>query len=157
MKKVFRDTYIVLTLLKTDAHFSEAYDTDRSDKIGTGKFNFHIDVTALKEVVYMPISIATGRKSTGFIYQIEGTGEGNGVGSVNGRGEAVTTVTFGSITYFKILPSRTVSCKIFIEVTAPLKREYKVIIGRVNYKLNTSDARYKRFLVDIGSKTLKFR
>lgn len=157
MKNSYGDGFITIIPQKLDAHFSEGYDTDRSDKIGTGKYFFHLDVTAEKETVYIPISIASGRQSTGFIYQIEGTDEAKGTASISGRGEGVTTVTSGSITYFKIAAGKTVSFKIVIEVTAKIHREYRAVINRVNYKFNTSEPRYKRFVVEIGTKSVKFK
>lgn len=157
MQKQISDTYITVVTQKTEAHFSAGYDRDRTDRLGVGSYFFNLTVTAHASTVYVPISIASGRKSTGFIYQVEGTGEGTGTGSVDGRGDGVTTISFGSITYFKIPPERTVSFKILVQVTAPRKHSYKVVIGRVNYKLNTSDARYKRLITDIGTKAVKFK
>lgn len=36
-------------------------------------------------------------------------------------------------------------------------KEYKVIVMRINYKLDPSDARYKKFDTGIETKPLKFR
>ena len=157
MKNSYIDECIRIVPIKIDAHASEGYNKDRSDKKSIGKYFFQVDVTAQKETVYIPISIASGRQSTGFIYQIEGMGEAIGRASIDGRGEGVVTVTSGSITYFKLMPGQTVSFKILVEVTVARKTVYKVVISRINYKLNTNDPRYKRFLLELPSKPLKFK
>lgn len=158
MKKIsYSDGSVLVLPQKLDAHFSEGYDKDHTDKIGRGRYFFQLDVTAEKETVYIPVSIASGRQSTGFIYQIEGTDEAKGSASINGRGDGVTTVTSGSIIYFKIPPGKTVSYRIVIEVTGKLRGEYRAVISRVNYKFNTNEPRYRRFVVEIGTKSVKFK
>lgn len=151
------DEALHVSLQKTDAHFSVLRDPKGSSDVGLGKYFLSIDITAGKEALYIPISIASGRKSTGFIYQIEGTAGGVSTASVTSKGEGVSTVTSGSLSYSKIPRGMTATFKILAQVTGSLGKTYKIVISRINYKLNPNDLRYKRFLTDISSDTLKFR
>ena len=148
---------ITVLVQKNEANFSEAYDTNRKDKLGLAKYNLLIDITAGKDTIYIPTSIASGRKSTGFIYQVEGSASGAGTASVTFRGEGTMIVTSGTISYCKIPAGKTASFRIQAEVTGTLGKAYKIVISRINYKLNSNDLRYKRFLTDITTETLKFR
>jgi hypothetical protein len=124
---------------------------------GVGKYALHLSITATKETLYIPGSIGSGRVSTGFVYQVEGTTSAKGTGKVSYNGDGVATVSLGSISYWKIPAGKTAHVKAYIEVTGPLNHDYKVVISRINYKLNTNDSRYTRVLVEIGTKILRFR
>lgn len=156
-QKPISDGALSITVHKTDAHFSEAYDSNRKDRVGYGKFLTVLQVTAIKHTVYIPVSIGSGRVSTGFVYQIEGSDIGSGTASIRSEGEKLTLVTAGSIKYCKITPHSSVTFKVFVHVTGTMKKEYSVNIARVNYKFNPNDTRYKRFLTEISTKRIKFK
>ncbi len=156
-KAITKDAFIKIVVEKTEAHFSNAYDKNRSDKLGIGKYFLLIDVTAGNETLYIPTSIASGRKSTGFIYQIEGTAGGTATVDVTFKGEGTMIVTSGTISYCKIPAGMTARFKIVAQVTGSLGKSYKIVVSRINYKLNPNDMRYKRFLTEISTDTLKFR
>ncbi|RJQ35019.1 hypothetical protein C4568_01700 [Candidatus Parcubacteria bacterium] len=123
-----------------------------------GNFFLKLDVTALQEAIYIPISIASGKKPTGFVYQIEGTAEGEiSTTDISCRGEGVSNVTLGTLLYAKIPVGSTATFRIQIEMKGKWGKEYKIVINRVNYKLDPSDARYKKFDTAIGTKVLKLR
>lgn len=151
------DGLVNFSIQKSEAQFSQAYDKNRKDDLGIGKYFLLLNVTALKETLYIPVSIASGRKSTGLIYHIEGTGGGTASTSISVQGVGVVTVTSGTISYCKIPAGKTATFKIQAEITGALGKEYSFVITRINYKLNPNDMRYKRFLTEITSQTLKFR
>ena len=70
------DEYINVKVKKNQARFMRIKRKDEDDK-AVGKFLIQIDITSKQDTVFVPISIASGKKQTGFIYQIEGTGEGS--------------------------------------------------------------------------------
>jgi hypothetical protein len=49
-------------------------DPEKPDSVH-GKFWFTIDITASAKDIYVPLSIASGKKPAGFMYQIEGTSD----------------------------------------------------------------------------------
>ncbi len=154
---ILSDGAIAVDVEKTDAHFSEAYDKDRTDKTGYAKFLIVLNVTAGDDSVYVPVSIGSGRVSTGFVYQIEGSDVGTGTASISSSGEKLTLVSAGSIKYCKISPRMTVEFKMSVHVSGTMKKEYSINIARINYKFNPNDSRYKRFLIDISTKRVKFK
>jgi hypothetical protein len=151
------EEYIKIKVTKTQENSSKL-STTKDDNIGLGKFGLFIEVTALKETLYVPVSIASSKKSTGFIYQIEGTAKGNiSTATVSARGDGITQVILGTIQYCKIPVGKTALFRIFIDIRGKMHKEYKIVITRVNYKLNPSDARYKQLPTEIHSKTLELR
>ena len=150
------DEYIQVKVKKDQARFERVRIEDGADK-GIGKFFIQIDITAKLENVFIPISIASGKKATGFIYQIEGTAEGS-IATANAtcRGEGVTQVTLGTLLYAKIPPGKTASFRIQATIRGKIGKTYKITINRINYKLNLSDARYKQYIKEIVSDSVKF-
>lgn len=148
---------IQVSLLKTDAHFYTLQGKVQSDDVGIGKYNLYIDIVAGMDALYIPISIASGRKSAGFIYQIEGTAGGTSTATIKYKGDGITTVTSGAILYCKIPSGTTATFRIFAQVTGARRKAYKIVVSRINYKLNPNDLRYKRFLTEISTDVLKFR
>ncbi len=157
LQKQLAEIPFTIKVQKTDAHFYRLKKQKDTDDLGLGKFLLLIDITASKETLYIPISIASGRKSAGFIYQIEGTTKGSAIATIETRGKDSVTVTSGTISYSKILAGKTETFKIFTEVTGAEGKTYQVVVSRINYKLNPNDLRYKRFLTEIRTKTLKFK
>jgi hypothetical protein len=146
---------LIITLEKMDARYTKL-GGKRYKELGTGSYSLRLKVTSNNETVYIPASIGSGRVSTGLVYTIEGSEKGKAVAQVDCRGEGVVVVTSGSISYWKIPAGKIAQVKLYFQVKVPRQGTYKVVISRINYKLNTNDSRYKRFLTDISSKTLKF-
>lgn len=128
------------------------------DARGQGQFDLSLDVTCLQEAVYIPLSLASGKKSTGFIYQIEGTAEGAiSTADIVCHGEGVTQITLGTLRYVKIPTGKTADFRFTFLIEGDYGKEYKIVINRINYKLDPRDARYKKFDVAFETKTLEFR
>lgn len=124
---------------------------------GIGEFFFLIDITALEEAVYVPLSIASGKKPTGFVYQIEGTAKGEIMTTdISVGGTGVTQVTLGTILYAKVPKGKTAIFRILVEMRGRAGGTYGVVVNRIHYKATPSDARYMKFSEELRSKSIKF-
>lgn len=122
-----------------------------------GKFSLTLEITAVQGDLYVPLSIASGKKPTGFVYQIEGTGPSSIVTTdISCKGNGITEVRLGTIVYSKIPKGMTGEFRIHIEVRGKIGKAYRVLIYQINYKNSPTDARYQKSLVDIGTRMLKF-
>lgn len=93
----------------------------------------------------------------GFIYQIEGTAEGEiDTTEISCRGKGVSQITLGTLLFAKISSGHTANFRAHIKIWGGISKEYKVVINQISYKLDPSDARYKKLDVEIGTKTVKF-
>lgn len=138
--------------------FFEKGRTSEGKTIGRGQFNFLLHITALQGAVYIPTSLASGKKPTGFVYQIEGQAPGFiSTADISAKGEGVSQVTLGTLVYTKVPQGKVAAIKMVVMIEGSVNKEYGVVINRINYKLDPSDARYKKFDVDIASKPLKFK
>jgi len=150
------DSYIAVKIEKNQSRFERTRVEDGAD-IATGLYFLGIEVTAKQEAVYIPLSIASGKKTAGFMYQIEGTGEGSVFrASVTSRGEGVSQVTVGTIVYTKIPTGKTAMFRIQAELKGKIGKTYKLIIYRLNYKLKLTDARYLQYVKELHSDSQKF-
>lgn len=150
------DEYISVKVRKNQAHYERKRDPLKTD-IGIGTYQLTLDITAKTENVFIPISIASGKKVTGFIYQIEGTAEGSiGGTDITCSGEGVTQITLGTLRYAKIPPATTATFKIIFTIKGKLNKKYSATIHRINYKLSATDPRYKQYVKEIKTDTLKF-
>ena len=151
------DEFIRIKVAKSQARFTRVKNPKGADT-GIGEYFLIVEVTPHTDTVYVPLSIASGKKVTGFVYQIEGTAAGLiSKASVTARGEGVTQVTLGTILYCKIPPSKKAEFRIQIEIKGKIGKTYKVVINQINYKLNTSDARYKRYTQGVSTRPLEFK
>ena len=151
-----KDPYIDVKVKKSQARFERIKQKGLEDKT-VGKFYLEIDITAKQQVVFIPISIASGKKPAGFMYQIEGTAEGQiATTDIKTRGEGVSQVTLGTLLYAKIPVGQTASFQIQATIRGKLGKVYKIVFTRLNYKLNLTDARYERYLKEITSDSVKF-
>lgn len=151
------DEFINVKVKKTQAHFERIRNPEGPDH-GIGEYFSSIDITAKKADVYIPISIASGKKATGFIYQIEGTGEGSIVKTdISCTGEGISQITLGTIVYSKIPSGKTGTFRIHNEIKGKIGKTYKIVINRINYKFTPNDSRYKQYLKEINSRTLEFK
>lgn len=98
-----------------------------------------------------------GKKVAGFMYQIEGTAFGTIVtAEVRARGSGVSQVTLGTLRYAKIPAGKTVSFEIRTTIRGELRKTYKIVFTRLNYKLNLSETRYRQYLKEIHSDSVAF-
>lgn len=151
------DAPLILNIKKSQAFLGKTKAKKRSEVEVFGKYFLRFDLTAGEEILYIPVSIATGRKSTGFIYLVEGTAESNPTASITWRGKETAIVTSGSISYCKIPTGKTATFEIRAHVHGTRGKKYKFVLSRINYKLNPNDLRYKRFLTEVSTDSLKFR
>lgn len=150
------DDFIVVKVQKSQSRFRRI-KVPGEDDIGHGEFFLLLDITAAKETVYIPISVASGKKAVGFIYHIEGTAAGEiYTTDISCTGEEITKITLGTLLYAKIPALKTASFRIYIQMRGKTSKEYKIAINRINYKLDPSDARYKRLDMEIGTESVKF-
>lgn len=146
-----KDAYIGVKVKKNQAHFERIRKKGEDDK-AIGKFYIDIDITAKKQDVFIPVSIASGKKPAGFMYQIEGTAEGKiATTHIRIRGDGVLQVTLGTLLYARIPVGKTASFQIQATIRGKLGKKYKIVFTRLNYKLDLTDARYLQYLKEIHS------
>lgn len=149
------DTPLVVTVQKSQARFKKIRNPEVRNA-GTGEFFLLIDIAASGKDVYIPLSIASGKKPAGFIYQIEGTSEGSlSTTDISCSGAGVTQITLGTILYSRIPAGKTATFRILIEIRGKTGETYRIVINRINYKFAPTDARYEKFLDELPTKTLK--
>ncbi len=151
-----KDDNITVKVKKDQARFKRIKKDNEPDK-ATGHFLIQIDITAKSSSIFIPLSIASGKKPTGFIYQIEGTAEGAIANAdVTVRGEGVTQITVGTLLFAKIPQGSTASFRILTTIRGKIGKTYKITITRINYKLTQTDPRYQQYLKPIISDSVKF-
>jgi hypothetical protein len=156
-KSLITEAPIIIKIQKRNAYFKKIRNPDGPDT-GIGTFLLVLDITATKEDIYIPLSIASGKKPTGFIYEIVGTEEGLiSTTKISCDGDDISQITLGTILYCKIPATKTGTFRIIVETRGKIGGEYKVIINRTNYKRDASDARYEKFVGDLESKAVKFK
>jgi hypothetical protein len=122
-----------------------------------GRFQFVIAITAKQTPVYIPLSITSGKTVSGFMYHIEGTGEGSvATASVDIKEKGVTRVSVGTLQYAKIPAGTTAIFRLDITIRGQVGKKYSLVVDRINYKLAHTDPRYQQYLKPIVTKMLKF-
>lgn len=150
------DEYITVKVKDNQGHFERIKKRDEEDK-AIGKFFIKLDITAKSSVVYIPLSIASGKKPTGFMYQIEGTAEGLiTTATAKCHGEGITQITLGTLLYVKIPVGKTATFALQATVRGQFNKTYNILISRINYKLNLTDSRYQQYLKPIQGDKVKF-
>lgn len=148
--------YLTVKRTLNQSRFEKIKKKGEPDK-AVGHYLLMLEVTAKTDTVFIPLSIASGKKQTGFIYQIEGTGDSSiATAKVKCRGEGITQVTLGTIVYAKIPPLKTAEFNIQISIRGKMGKVYKFLIHRINYKMAATDTRYRQYSKEIPSDTLKF-
>lgn len=138
------------------ASFRKITKKGTEDK-AVGMFYLELDITAKKEEVCIPLSIASGKKTAGFMYQIEGTAPGSiATANVRVRGGGVSQVTLGTLLFAKIPANKTASVQIRTSIRGKFNKSYKIVFTRLNYKLHLTDARYQQYLKEIHSESVLF-
>lgn len=148
-----------LRVVRTQAHFYETKLPRQSEYKGKGLGVYFLlfEVTSGIEALYIPISIATGRKSAGFLYVTEGDGKGaTTVALTSEGGREVTTITSGSVVYTRIPAGKTAMFRINGEVIGTKEEVYRILITTVSYKVNPNDFRYKKFYTELSTEKLFF-
>ncbi len=149
-----KDAYIDVRVQKNQARGKRITLEDEKDKV-LGNFYIEIDVTAKQETVFIPLSIASGKKVAGFMYQIEGSAPGSiATADITVRGEELSQVTVGTLLYAKIPAGKTGSFQIHALMRGTYRNTYKIVFTRINYKLHLTDARYQQYLKEIHSKSI---
>lgn len=140
-------------------HFAKVHDAKGSAS-GMGQFLLHVQVTAVTETIYIPLSISSGKKPTGFTYQIEGTGESaivtTDISLRDVKESGVTQILLGTITYVEIPKDMTATFRIRIDFKGKIGEEYAIAITRLEYKNKPSDARYQKYVEETRTDTLRF-
>jgi hypothetical protein len=124
---------------------------------GVGEFYLELSITAPNSDVYIPNSIASGKTLVGFMYQIEGTGDASiSTANVKWRGAGITEVLLGTLVYVKVPATKTAIFVLQISIKGSIGKSYKIVINRINYKLQPTDARYIRYSPEIQSTAVVF-
>jgi len=150
------DDNVTVKLKKSNARFVRTKIEAGPDK-AVGTFVLDIAITAKTETVFVPLSIASGKKPTGFVYQIEGTAESAlGSASVATTVDGLTRITAGTIEYLALKKGETAILRLTVVTKGKVGQEYSVVVTRINYKLSQGDARYQQYMKPIASQTLRF-
>lgn len=156
MKVTDLEQGISVRLQRTNAQFRKVH-IKGGDDIGKGTFLFLLDVTALSRDVYIPISVASGKKPTGFIYQIEGTKAGTiATTEITCEGKDISQITLGTIIYCKVPATKIGTFRIIVEMQGKLGGDYTVVLNRIHYKYDPSDARYLKLEENFRSESVSF-
>lgn len=150
------DAYITVKVQDLEAHFKRTKNPDGPDKT-VGRYLLFLNITAKSVPVLVPLSIASSKTPTGFMYYIEGTGESSvATADVTARGEGMTVVKVGTLEYAKIPAGGTVTFRLDVTIRGKIGKKYQIVVDRINYKLAHTDPRYQQYLKPIISKPLKF-
>lgn len=121
-----------------------------------GEFFLSIEITATDTEVYIPLSIASGKKPAGFVYALEGTSRATlDTASVSVGGRGVTEVTLGTLLFARIQKGGTAVFRINIAMRGKSGASYKAIITRINYKYTPQDGRYTTFTYPLETESVR--
>lgn len=155
-KREGKGAAIEVRVKKNQGRFERIRKKGAEDK-AVGKYYLEIAVTATESEVFIPVSIASGKKVAGLMYVIEGTGEGSlATASVKARGEGISHVTVGTLVYAKIPKGATALFQIQAMIRGKFGKQYRLIITRLNYKFSVTDARYQQYLQEISTEKVVF-
>lgn len=151
-----KDPNVTIKIKKNQARFERVRKKNQEDK-ALGKFYLEIEVTSKQRDVFIPLSVASGKKVSGFMYQIEGTAEGSIVTTdIKVRGEGVTQVTVGTLLYARIPVGKIALFALQATIRGKFSKKYKIVFTRINYKLNLTDVRYEQYLKELSSDSVTF-
>ena len=151
-----KDAFIEVQVKKNQARFERVKKKGVADK-AIGKFFIEIDITAKQQTVFIPVSVATGKKTAGFMYQIEGTAEGTiATTGIKIRGDGVLQVTLGTLHYAKIPTGKTASFQIQATIRGKIGKRYNIVFTRLNYKVSLTELRYHQYLKEVHSDSVSF-
>jgi hypothetical protein len=150
---------MVARVVRTQSHFykNKLPKLSEYEGKGLGVFFLLFEITAGPQALHIPISIASGRKSAGFLYLVEGGSEGVSTAVIQAKGgKGVTTVTSGSVVYTKIPSGMTASFIVNAEIIGLLRENYKIVVSTISYKTSPNDFRYKKFQTALSTSDLPF-
>lgn len=151
-----KDPYIGVKVRKSQARFERVKKKGVEDK-AFGRYFLRIDVTAKLADVYIPLSVASGKKVAGMMYQIEGTAAGTiDTASLEVRGDGVSQVAVGTLLFAKVPAGMTGSFELRVSIRGSFGKKYKLVFTRLNYKLQLSEVRYQQYLKEIHSEQVTF-
>ena len=154
-KKAGVDDYITVKVTKDQARFERVVNKGEKD-VALGHFYIKMDIAAKTADVYVPLSISSGKKVSGFMYLIEGTAEGQiRTANVEVRGTGVTQLTVGTLVYAKIPAGKIGTFRILATIHGSIGKTYTITLTRINYKLDVADARYQQYLKELISDSVK--
>jgi hypothetical protein len=150
------DSHLGVRMLDTKLRFTRTRIEDGPDR-ALGEFRIGVEVMAKDAPVHIPLSITSGKTTAGFMYQIEGTGEG----SVASAGVEIVTknltqISVGTLRYVLVPKGTKATLTLAISVRGKVGRYYEIVLYRVNYKLKTADTRYLQYMKPLRSKKFKF-
>jgi hypothetical protein len=150
------DAYVTIKVKDRQARFERTRTPDGPDK-AVGRYLLFIDITAKQVPVLVPLSVASSKSVSGFMYHIEGTGEAAiATADVTARGQGLTQVGIGTLQLAKIAPGQTATFRVDIIIRGKIGKKYQIVVNRINYKLALTNARYQQYLKPIVSKGLRF-
>jgi hypothetical protein len=149
------DPYIEVKVTRKRAHFERVRRAEAADRV-LGHFSLQIEVLAEQADVYIPLSIATGKKVAGMMYRLEGTGAATPEeASMTVRGEGVVHVTLGTLVFAKIPQGSHALFAVRVTIAGVAGKTYTLVIARLNYKLHLTDVRYQQYLKEIRSDAVR--
>ena len=155
-KREGKDKYIDVKVKKNQGRFERVKKFGVEDKT-FGNFYLQLDIAAKQTAIFIPLSVASGKKTAGFMYQIEGTAEGSIVtAEVRVRGEGVTQITVGTLLFAKVPAGKTAAFEIRATIRGKAGKSYKLVFTRLSYKLALADVRYQQYLKEIHSNSVTF-
>ncbi len=150
-KREGKDPYLDVKVKKNQSRSVRVRQKGVADT-ATGKFYLEVAITAKQGDVFVPVSVASGKKVAGFMYQIEGTAPGSLASTeLKVRGEGVTHVTLGTLRYAKIGAGKTALFLLQATIRGSFGKTYQFVIVRLNYKLDVHEARYQQYLKELRS------
>lgn len=155
-KREGKDAYIDVKLGKKQVRADAVRKKDQEDKL-YARFYFEIDITAKVSDVLIPLSVATGKRTAGFMYYTEGTTTLPAAETeLKVRGEGVTQLKVGTLLFAKVPTGKTAKFVIQANIQGKQKEQYQFIISRISYKLSLDEVRYLQYMKEIksGSVTL---
>lgn len=151
-----KDDFIFVKIKKNQGRFKRIKKEDVADR-AEGNFYMEIEIGAKQQDVFVPLSMASGKKVAGFMYQIEGTAAATiGSASVDVQGKGVLQVSVGTLRYAKIPAGSNALFEIRSVIKGSFGKTYKLVFTRINYKLTLSDARYQQYLKELHSEKISF-
>ncbi len=156
--KLVMDTETSMTVVvkKNKAHFKRVRANKDTASV-LGSYLLYVSITAKTNEIFVPLSIASGKKTAGFMYYIEGTAPSSVASAeVEVGGEGVLVVTIGTIRYVKIPPGKSATFVLKVVVRGRYGEVYKIIISKIHYKLFLHEVRYRLFEKTLPSVLLKF-
>ena len=141
-------------------HFRKITDS-KGNVLGEGTFSLHLVLTPATGTLYVPLSIASGKKPTGLVYLINGTGESSIVTAHveirDIKASGVREILLGTIRYVEIPQGVTATLRVRLTMRGRIGKEYSVLIARMQYKTHLSDTRYQKEELALETDVLKFR